>query len=140
MADLFKTDYGGHDSIIEGNICSVRTYDGQSCINVGDYVPGFETTIASNTCILPPGGSRGDPDLVDSSLGSAPCDGGAPGAPITHDNAYYTSTGVATVNCGNGSKVDVRDVPPPTEARATVGFTPSDDTLIGWFREKLIVL
>jgi hypothetical protein len=133
-------DYGGHDSIFANNVVSVRHYDGQSCINTGDYVPGFETALFGNTCVLPVDGSRSDPDLVDSQVGSAACDGGAPGAPITHDNSYFTASGRATANCQNGSTVDVRDLPPPTEARAKVGTIPDDDTLIGWFREKLTAL
>ena len=65
-SDGFKTDYGGHDSIVESNLVVVRTYDGQACINSGDFVPGHETRIYNQTCVLPLTGSspREPPDVV----------------------------------------------------------------------------
>lgn len=118
----------------------MRHYDGQSCFNGGDFVPGFENAQYSNKCVLPPEGSGSDPDLVDTGIGSAACIGGGPGQPILHDNAYYTASGRATANCGNGSRVSVLDLPPPVEARATVGTIPDDETLLAWFRAKLPAL
>jgi hypothetical protein len=35
--------YGGHDSVFSNNVVAVRTYDGQACLNEGDYVPGHES-------------------------------------------------------------------------------------------------
>jgi len=136
-SDGFKMDYGGHDSIFANNVVAVRTYDGQACLNEGNYVPGYESAQYGNVCILPPQGSSKDPELVDPYLGSSPCSGGGPGDPITHDNSYYTITGRATVMCGNGSTVSILDLLPPVEARATVGTIPDSDTLISWFRAKL---
>ena len=133
-------DYGGHDSIFANNVNAVRHYDGQSCLNEGDYVPGFESEQFGNVCVLPIDGSRSDPDLVDQGIGSLACVGGGPGTPLTHDNSYYTASGIATVNCGNGTKVNILDLPPPVEARAKVGIIPTDDVLISWFRAKLPAL
>jgi hypothetical protein len=129
-------DYGGHDSVFARNVIAVREYDGQSCLNEGDYVPGHESAQFGNVCVLPPQGSRGDPHLVAAGLGSS-CEGSPPGTPITHDNAYFTVDGVATVSCANGSRVDLRALPPPSEARSTVGVAPDGATLVAWFREKL---
>lgn len=137
QSDGFKMDYGGHDSIFANNVVAVRNYDGQSCLNEGDYEPGYPSTQYGNVCILPPQGSRNDPELVDVNLGSGACTGGSPSSPVTHDNSYYTVTGRATVSCGNGSTVSILDIPPPVEQGATVGTIPDDDTLISWFRSKL---
>ena len=72
----YLQDYGGHDSASHDNVIVVRVYDGQSCINVGDYVPSHEQSFYNNTCVLPPTGSNGkDADRVAPSLGSQPCDG-----------------------------------------------------------------
>lgn len=139
-SDAFKCDYGGHDSLFVNNVVSVRHYDGQSCFNTGDYVAGYESQLYGNTCVLPPDGSHGDPELVDSNLGGMACTGGGPGAPIVHDNHYFTSTGRATASCDNGTTVDVLALPPPVEARSTAGFAPSPDVLTSWFRAKLIAL
>ncbi len=140
MADLFKNDYGAHDSLVAGNVCAVRPYDGQSCFNLDDAVPGFATQVYDNVCVLPPEGSRGDPELVDSSLGDDACTGAGPSSPTMHDNSYFTASGIATVQCSNGSRVDILSLPAPMEARAEVGKIPDDDTLISWFRAKLIAL
>jgi hypothetical protein len=140
LSDGFKQDYGGHDNIFVSNVVAVRHYDGQACLNEGDYVPGFPSTQSNNTCVLPPTGSGSDPDLVDTGLGSNACTGGGPTTAVVHDNAYYTASGRATVNCGNGSKVDILSLPGDVEARTTVGLIPDDDTLIGWFRGKLTAL
>ena len=136
-ADGFKMDYGGHDSVFTRNVVAVRPYDGQSCHNTGDYIPGFETAIFNNTCILPPSGSRGDPSLVDSYIGSAACSGGGPGTPITHDNVYRTFSGRATVNCGNGTRADVLALTGGVEARAAVGGSVAPAELVSWFRAAI---
>ena len=136
-ADGFKTDYGGHDSLLHDNLIVVRTYDGQACINSGDFVPGHETRIFNQTCVLPPGGSspRESPNVV-AHVDQA-CFGPAPGRLVAHGNAYFTRDGNATAVCGDGSQVLIANMTPPFEAGSTSGTTPPGDVLIAWARELL---
>ena len=119
------------------NLVVVRTYDGQACINSGDFVPGHETRIFNQTCVLPPLGSnpRQSPDVV-IHVNQA-CFGPAPGRLVAHGNAYFTLDGNATADCGDGSQVLIEKMPPPFEAGSTAGAIPPSDVLIAWAREKL---
>ena len=141
-SDGFKMDYGGHDSASHDNVIVVREYDGQACINAGNYVPGHEQRVYNNTCVLPPAGSNGkDPDLVAPNIGSDPdpC-GGTPhgsGALIAYDNRYYTLHDNATTRCGNGTVIRVVDLPPPMEAGSSSHPLPDSATIIAWGREKI---
>ena len=135
-SDFFKMDYGGHDSESYDNLIVVRTYDGQACINSGDYVPGHETRLSNNTCVLPPRGSNGrDPDVV-SHVDQA-CFGPAPGRLVAYGNHYHTLNDNATVQCGDGTSRRVVDMPAPFEEGSTSAPLPDTDTLLGWARAKL---
>lgn len=139
-SDGWKMDYGGHDSKFLDNVVLVRTYDGQSCINGGDFVPGHESEIAFNKCVLPPDGSNGhDSELVDPNLGSGACAGQPPGTGtiLAHDNAYYTKLGNATAACGDGTTRPVASLPAPVEARSTSSTPPDTATIIAWGRAKI---
>jgi len=141
-ADGFKMDYGGHDSESHDNVVVVRVYDGQSCSNAGDWVPGHEDRVYNNTCILPPTGSNGkDSELVSPNMGSNPdpC-GGAPwgsGALIAYSNRYYTLNGNASTRCGDGTETPIVDVPPPLEAGSSAHTLPPPAQIIAWGREKI---
>jgi len=114
----------------------VRTYDGQACVNSGDFVPGFETQIINNTCILPPEGSDGKrPDMV-AHVDQA-CLAPAAGNLIARDNRYHTVNGNASAACGDGSVRRIADMPPPFEAGSSAHALPDGDTIIAWGREKL---
>lgn len=133
---------GGHDSKSHDNVVVVRQYDGQACINAGDYVPGHEQYVYNNSCILPPTGSNGrDPDLVAPNIGSSPdpC-AGTPhgsGALIAYANRYYTLHDNATTRCGQGQEIRVVDLPPPMEAGSSSHALPDGDTIVAWGREKI---
>ena len=136
----YLQDYGGHDSASHDNVIVVRVYDGQSCINVGDYVPSHEQSFYNNTCVLPPTGSNGkDADRVAPSLGSQPCDGlpHGSGVLIAYANRYYTEHNNASAVCGNGASVRVVDLPPPMEAGSSSHPLPDGLTIMAWAREKL---
>ena len=125
---------------MHGNVVVVRVYDGQACINGGDFVPGYETSVFGNTCILPPAGSNGrDSELVDPNLGGNACQGLGPGqgALIAHTNAYYTLKGNATAHCGDGTEVRVLDLKPPMEAGSSAGTLPNASVIIAWGRAKI---
>merc|ERR1712228_652228 len=51
MADGLKMDYGGHNSRFWNNLVIVAPYDGQNCINVGDFKKGLGDAFYNNTCI-----------------------------------------------------------------------------------------
>jgi len=137
-SDGWKMDYGGHDSVFANNVVVVRTYDGQSCVNSGgDYVPGHESAVYGNTCVLPPSGSNGhDSELVDPGLGTG-CAGLGAGVLVAHDNSYYTLKANATAQCGDGSTRAVTALPPPMEARSTSSALPETATIIAWGRAKI---
>ena len=40
MADAWKMDYGGHDSVFTGNIIYHGHNDGQNCVNTWPFLPG----------------------------------------------------------------------------------------------------
>ena len=139
-SDGFKDDYGGHDSSTHDNVIVVREYDGQACLNVGDYVPGHEQSSYNNTCVLPPTGSNGkDADLVAPSLGSQPCAGlpHGSGVLIAYANRYFTANSNASARCGDGTSVRVADLPPPMEAGSSSHPLPDGLTVMQWAREKL---
>ena len=129
--------YGGHDSLLHDNLVVVRTYDGQGCINSGDFVPGHETRIFNQTCVLPPTGSspRQSPNIVTHV--DAACFGPAPGRLVAHDNKYFTLDANATAQCGGGAQVPIAAMPPPFEAGSTAGAIPPGEVLIAWARERL---
>ncbi len=116
----------------------VRQYDGQACINVGNFIPGHEIAIFNNSCILPLTGSNGkDPSLVAASLGDTPCDGLTSGVLQAHSNRYYTATNNATIFCDGGVETRVVDLPPPMEAGSSSGALPDIATILSWGKEKL---
>lgn len=130
---------GGHDSIFSDNVVVVRPYDGQACVNVGDYVPGHEQKVYNNTCVLPPQGSRGQPDLVAPSIGSNAC-AGLPygsGVLIAYANRYYTLHDNATTTCDGNDQVRVVDLKPPMEAGSSSHPIPDGATIMAWGRAKI---
>jgi len=140
-SDGFKMDYGGHDSAFHDNVVVVRRYDGQACINAGDFVPGHEDRIYNNSCVLPePGGSNGqNAELVAPFIGSTACDGLGPGQGVlvAYANRYYTKGANATTHCDEGQDVRVVDLPPPMEAGSSSHPLPDSETIIAWGREKI---
>jgi len=118
------------------NLVVVRTYDGQACINAGDFVPGHEVRIFNNTCILPPRGSSGnDPDTVLHT--DQACFGPKPGNLISYQNNYHTLHNNATATCGDGSLKRIIDIPPPFEEGSTSNFLPDGPTIMLWAKEIL---
>lgn len=140
-SDGIKMDYGGHSSSFHDNVVIVRQYDGQACINAGDFVPGHEHRVYNNTCVLPPTGSNGkDADLVAPFIGSTACDGlpHGSGVLIAFDNRYYTRNDNASTRCDAGQDVRVVDLPPPMEAGSSSHALPDTPTIIAWGRAKVL--
>ena len=105
-------------------------------MNSGDFVPGHETRIFNNTCVLPPRGSNGrDPDVV-AHVGR-PCAGPSPGNLIAYNNHYHTLNGNASESCGDGSVKLVSAMPTPFESASTSGPIPDGPTLITWAKQML---
>merc|ERR1740127_241831 len=49
----YKMDYGGHDTVLEGNLFWQEGGDGQDCFNTGGFLPGHGCVYRGNKCMLP---------------------------------------------------------------------------------------
>ncbi len=130
----------GHDSSSHDNVIVVREYDGQSCVNVGGWLPGHEDRIFNNTCVLPTAGSGGrDSELVSPNMGGSACGGQPPGSGvlIAYSNRYYTLKGNASTVCGDGTETPIIAVPPPLEQGSSAHTLPTPAQIIDWAREKI---
>lgn len=62
------------------------------------------------------------------------------GTPHLHDNAYYTTHGNASINCGGDFGTTIADMRarfPEFEARSTWNSLPDADTVVRWARDVL---
>ena len=95
-------DYGGHDSEFAGNLVLAIPYDGQQCVNLGDFVPGHQHKATGNKCVVGlglkfQGSGCGDPTCASSEdtpanlervVSLAECSGA--GAALLANNSYFT--------------------------------------------------
>jgi len=73
--------------------------------------------------------------MTKTSVGGPQCN--APGKTVMSNNEYYTSTGDVT-ECGK-SLADWQAQSPSNELGSKVAKIPSDSTIVGWARDKLMV-
>lgn len=143
LSDGFKMDFGGHDSIFESNIVIVRPYDGQNCQNMWSFVAGHQDILFNNTCAIWQSGQSGpakSADMVMTQNDNGSCGSDRSAAPIFHDNAYYTTHGNASVNCGGDFGTTIADMQrkfADFEVRSTWHALPDADTVIQWGRDVL---
>ena len=111
-SDGMKMDYHGHDSQFRSNVVTVATYDGQNCMNGGNFPAGHEDGWFDNHCIIT--GCRGSDSRSDhhgaceESIGHFSCNAASPSTlrqSMNHswklrNNTYYTHRGNATLPCG----------------------------------------
>ena len=145
MADAWKMDYGGHDSIVNNNIIYHGQNDGQNCVNTWPFLPDHGAEYHGNRCILPKSTNLGN------LFHGCQCPGKAtnpPWKPGTNDpqsecgvdfadNSYYTMNGTAKMSCGDNPDWDDWQHKYGSDSGSTLQGLPSDDELIGWAREKL---
>ena len=131
LADGFKMDYGGHDSVFEANLVIVRDYDGQNCFNVADFKEGHGDVFRNNTCVI--NGCR-DAGCVDRVSHVAQCN-----AEIVHlaGNRYYTLHGNASIECGGGVISLTEAQKKKLELGSTAAKLPSDATMLQWAGDML---
>jgi hypothetical protein len=155
MADGFKMDYGGHDSVFEDNLVLSYPYDGSNCFNMGGFLPGHADVLRRNTCVIGLGNHQmgsgcGDPscaspypvDNVDSleivGMLWDGCDKGDSQVTL-EGNHYYTPQGTAKIRCGdkeyNLKQVQEKYV---LELGSTAGSIPADEQeMVDWARSML---
>lgn len=147
MADGFKMDYGGHDSLFHSNLVVNYPYDGQNCVNIGGFLKGHGDGFYNNTCLVGIGGKRkpsgcGDPSCfvtaatgLDNVGGVSQCD---PAFVNFHDNKYFSPNGNATLNCG-GKALSIPEVQKKhgIEIGSTFAALPTDQEIIAWAKDRL---
>ena len=141
-----KQDYGGHDSLYEGNVNIVHHYDNQQCFNTWPFNPPHQHTFKNNTCVILytwQVGSAGACSAGNPKQGicaNALVDGKFAGKQCMLDlsaNAYYTPFGNATVSCGR-SDVLLKDLQKGgVDPGSTSAGLPSNDQIIAWGRAVL---
>ena len=119
----------------------VRLYDGQGCVNSGDYNAGHASALYDNKCVIPnKTGRNTDGEVVDANVGSA-CNGqggSQSGNLQAWNNSFYTPIGNATVMCGR-TAVRLVDVKPPFEKGSQSFTLPSPLQISQWGREKILM-
>ena len=111
-----KNDFGGHDNHHYDNIYG---YVGQG-LGVCSQQPGHEDYFYGNKVVM-----------TGNKVGGFSCDGSA--KTVVHDNEYYTSDGKIS-ECGK----DLADWQKAGNDKGSmVAAFPSDDTIIGWAKDKL---
>ena len=137
-------DYGGHDSAFHDNIVYVGDSDGQNCVNAGGFMPGHGVGWFNNKCVVTASKNIGSTGGCYCPGSSAPPPGGG-GAPQTeggltmHDNEYFGDPNIPgnmTMSCA-GPVLASTWLASGSDARSAVYELPSDETLIGWARQKL---
>lgn len=108
-----------------------------------NFVPGHQDKILNNTCAVWQRGVAGnarDADMVLTQNDCGACGADRAATPAFVGNAYYTTHGNASVNCGGGFGTTIADMRakfPAFEAGSTWGTLPDADTVIGWARDVL---
>jgi len=115
-----KNDFGGHDNYHTDNIYA---YVGQA-LGVCGALNDHEDKFVGNKVVM-----------TKTSVGGPQCN--APGKTVMSNNEYYTSTGDVT-ECGK-SLADWQAQSPSNELGSKVAKIPSDSTIVGWARDKLMV-
>ena len=150
-ADAWKMDYGGHDSAVTHNViyhgdgADHDGGDGQNCLNIWSFLPEHGVPYTNNKCILPRSNN------LFGSLSGCECPGNAPMLPwhspadknpqsecgITFDsNEYFTHNGSAhALKCGDFDTVGKAK----NEPTSTVSTLPTDDQLVIWAKEVLLM-
>jgi len=82
QADGYKMDFGGHDTVLDGNLFWKDGGDDQNCINTADFLYGHGCRYTNNKCLLPKTRSIGH-----TSGCSCPGGGGGGGGGASSDNA-----------------------------------------------------
>jgi hypothetical protein len=112
-----KNDFGGHDNHHRNNIYA---YVGRA-LGVCGMLDGHEDVFSGNKVVM-----------TGSNVGGPQCK--PPGKTQMSDNAYFTPDGTVS-ECGM-SLADWQEKG-DSEKGSTAAKTPSDDTIIGWAKEKL---
>lgn len=146
-SDGMKMDYHGHDSKFHHNLVTVNTYDGQNCMNGGNFPAGHEDEWHHNTCILT--GCRGSPRSnhhgpCEEQIGHLTCDSSSVTALKAsmqhgwqlHDNRYYTVLGNASLPCGI-TVADAAAGGSGVEANSSSHTLPTDAQLVAMARMTL---
>jgi hypothetical protein len=145
-------DYGGHDSEITHNVIYHGAgddhdgNDGQNCLNAWPFLPNHGAVYNHNKCILPRSNNlfgliEGCDCPGNSSFGQhwhSPSDPNPQTeCGVTFDmNQYFTHNGSAHANrCGDFET----EWKSNNEPSSTVSSLPSDDQLIGWAKEVLLM-
>ncbi|KAG7341556.1 beta-helix fold protein [Nitzschia inconspicua] len=141
MADGFKMDYGGHDSVFENNLILSYPYSG-NCFGMGTFLRGHGDVLRSNRCILGLGqgsietnGSNSfelvatDPPNVGRFYGA--CDDSHL---IMSSNEYYTPDGVVNIGCNGNSFHTMKEMQEKfgLEIDSKGGKIPEDTLILEW--------
>jgi hypothetical protein len=134
---------GGHDSIFENNIVIVRPFDGQNCMNMWAFVPGHQDKLFNNTCAIWQVGVAGkatDADMVLTQNDCGACGSDRSATPVFAANAYYTTHGNASVNCGGPFGTTIAAMQgrfADFERGSTWHTLPAAATVVQWGRDVL---
>ena len=132
-----KNDFGGHDNHHYSNIYA---YAGQA-LGVTNTLEGHVDVFQNNTAVLtgsrvggpqckPPATVMGGPSRTAESQRSASCDWFCCGA--CAGNKYFTKSGTISECSSKGLDLEF-------DPGSTVAKLPSDETIIGWAKEKLTI-
>ena len=155
LADGFKMDYGGHDSIFEDNL--VMASGRKACIGFGSFKPDHGDVVRNNKCIVgleTIGNNREHFEGLQSSFADyqghkvtkeldnvAMLQQCKDGNAVIHNNSYYTPNGNASYTCWNlGLEVSLADMQEKymVEQGSTTETLPSVDLMVQWAKGLLI--
>lgn len=140
-----QMDYGGHDTVLEGNIFWKDGGDGQDCINTGAFLANHGCRFSGNRCMLPHAHSIGHVSGCD-------CPGQLKPKPPHHQrmpsdthcgveldgNTYYGFAANLTVSCGRAYPTSFTEWQAMgNDAGSRAYQLPSDDALLYMVRGKL---
>lgn len=157
LADGFKMDYGGHDSVFEDNL--VMASGRKACIGFGSFKPGHGDVVCQNKCLVGLETLSNDNELNFSAVPASTTtdfttqkvmkelnnvamlqqckDGNA----VIHNNSYFTPNGNASYTCWNmGKEVSLTDIQNTynLEQGSTTERLPPVDVIFQWARELVL--
>jgi hypothetical protein len=109
QADGYKMDYGGHDTVITGNLFWKEGGDGQDCINVGGFLHKHGTVWRRNKCMLPKAHGIGHVHSCDCPGRYKPNASDVECGVDIGDNEYYGFMANLTINCGGKEPTSFTD-------------------------------
>ncbi len=107
------------------------------------FLPGHQHILYNNTCVIWQEGVSGKPtdaDLVLTQNDCGACSTDRSATPVFTANAYYTSHGNASVNCGGPFGTTIADMQlkfPDFERGSSWHTLPTAATVIQWGRDVL---